>query len=149
MKIAVDFDPLESVRMVDSTGILVYNSSIEKVLHSGIEIGSSLCNLPNPTKSSESNLEVKKIRNIQFLSNNYQLPYTHRFNMSPFSSEGGLDPLLISYSDLQYLLGGISKSTIQRNVKKGILPSPITISRNRRMFVYRDIQKVIGRMKSA
>jgi len=143
MKKVVHFDPPNRVRSVAMTKILCYNASIGKVIYSGIETRSSLCNTPNPNKSSSNLTDAKTPVNGQ--------DFIHRFLKTIFmyslSSEGGMDPLLISYSDLCNLLG-LSKSTIKRKIKSGQLPQPITFSKTLKRFNLVEVKKFLGRLEN-
>ena len=143
MKKVVHFDPPNRVRSVAMTRNSCYNASIGKVINSGIETRSSLCNTPNPNKSSSNLTDVKTPVNGQ--------DFIHRFLktifMYSFSSEGGMDPLLISYSDLCNLLG-LSKSTIKRKIKSGQLPQPITFSKTLKRFNLFEVKKFLGRLEN-
>ena len=143
MKKVVHFDPPNRVRSVAMTRNSCYNASIEKVIHSGIETRSSLCNTPNPSKSSSNLTDVKTPVNGQ--------DFIHKFLkiifMFSFSSEQGMDPLLISYSDLCNLLG-LSKSTIKRKIKAGQLPQPITFSKTLKRFNLFEVKKFLGRLEN-
>tara|TARA_B100001113_G_scaffold147177_1_gene120661 strand:+ start:21 stop:458 length:438 start_codon:yes stop_codon:yes gene_type:complete len=143
MKKVVHFDPPNRVRSVAMTKILCYNASIGKVIYSGIETRSSLCNTPNPNKSSSNLTDAKTPVNGQ--------DFIHRFLKTIFmyslSSEGGMDPLLISYSDLCNLLG-LSKSTIKRKIKSGQLPQPITFSKTLKRFNLFEVKKFLGRLEN-
>ena len=143
MKKVVHFDPPNRVRSVAMTKILCYNASIGKVIYSGIETRSSLCNTPNPNKSSSNLTDAKTPVNGQDFIHKFLKTYF----MYSFSSEGGMDPLLISYSDLCNLLG-LSKSTIKRKIKSGQLPQPITFSKTLKRFNLVEVKKFLGRLEN-
>ena len=56
-------------------------------------------------------------------------------------SAGAMIPLLMNYEDVSKYFGGISQSTIKRQIKKGNLPEPIQIGGRRKMFITKDITK--------
>ena len=56
-------------------------------------------------------------------------------------SAGGMIPLLMNYEDVSKYFGGISQSTIKRQIKKGNLPEPIQVGGRRKMFITSDITK--------
>ena len=41
--------------------------------------------------------------------------------------KGGVMPLLMNYEDVSNYFGGISYSTIKRQIKKGTIPAPIQL----------------------
>jgi len=56
-------------------------------------------------------------------------------------TNGGVMPLLMNYEDVSNYFGGISYSTIKRQIKKGTIPAPIQIGGRRMMFITKDITK--------
>ena len=56
-------------------------------------------------------------------------------------SAGAMIPLLMNYEDVSKYFGGISQSTIKRQIKKGNLPEPIQVGGRRKMFITSDITK--------
>ena len=57
--------------------------------------------------------------------------------------QGGLEPLLMSYPDVQFYLGKVSRSTIERMVGRNELPQPVALSPRRKMFITRDVKSMI------
>ncbi len=57
----------------------------------------------------------------------------------------GVEPLLVSYSDLCKLFS-CSKSTIQRRVKKGVLPRPISFSKTLKRFNLMEVKEYLARL---
>ena len=57
------------------------------------------------------------------------------------TSQGVVIPLLMNYDDVSKYFGGISLSTIKREIKKGNLPEPIQVGGRRKMFITKDITK--------
>ena len=56
-------------------------------------------------------------------------------------SNGAVAPLLMNYDDVSNYFGGISYSTIKRQIKKGDIPAPIQIGGRRMMFITKDVIK--------
>ena len=56
-------------------------------------------------------------------------------------SNGSVAPLLMNYEDVSNYFGGISYSTIKRQIKKGDIPAPIQIVGRRMMFITKDVIK--------
>ena len=124
--------PSNSVKLTANTEESCYNIGIEKVAHSGIELRSSLCNTSNtPNTNNPKNISLRK-NTFSNLSMNFSQP------------QGGLEPLLMSYSDVQFYLGEISRSTVERMVKRKELPQPIALSPRRKMFITRDVKNMIS-----
>ena len=57
------------------------------------------------------------------------------------STQGVVVPLLMTYDDVSKYFGGLSHSTIKRQIKKGNLPEPIQVGGRRKMFITKDITK--------
>ena len=132
--------PSNSVKLAAITEDSCYNIGIAKVTRSGIEFRSSLCNTSNPPNlknlpntNNSRNLLLRTTKNTyRNLSMNFSQP------------QGGLEPLLMSYPDVQFYLGEISRSTVERMVKRKELPQPVALSPRRKMFITRDVKNMIS-----
>ena len=135
--------PSNSVKLAANTEESCYNIGIAKVTHSGIEFRSSLCNTSNPPN-------LKNLPNLPNTNNprNLLLRTTKRtfsnLLMNYSNPQGGLEPLLMSYPDVQFYLGEISRSTVERMVKRKELPQPVALSPRRKMFITRDVKNMIS-----
>ena len=132
--------PSNSVKLAANTEELCYNIGIAKVTHSGIEFRSSLCNTSNPPnlKNLPNPNNPRKLL-LRTTKNSYRnLP------MNFSQPQGGLEPLLMSYPDVQFYLGEISRSTVERMVKRNELPQPVALSPRRKMFITRDVKNMIS-----
>lgn len=106
------------------------NTVLEKVADSRIGFRSSLCNtsnLPNPPNLRNTN------------SSNYFIK-----GLMSKENQGVLEPLLMSYDDVQIYLGKISRSTVERMVGRKELPQPVALSPRRKMFITRDVKNMIS-----
>ena len=129
--------PSNSVKLAANTEDSCYNIGIAKVTRSGIEFRSSLCSTSNPPNpNSPRNLLLrttkKTSKQLTKLAMNFSQP------------QGGLEPLLMSYPDVQFYLGEISRSTVERMVKRKELPQPVALSPRRKMFITRDVKNMIS-----
>ena len=62
----------------------------------------------------------------------------------PNENQRVLEPLLMSYDDVQIYLGKISRSTVERMVGRKELPQPVALSPRRKMFITRDVKNMIS-----
>ena len=132
--------PSYSVKLTANTEDSCYNIGIAKVTRSGIEFRSSLCNTSNPPN----------LKNLPNTNNPRNLllrttKKTYRNLPMNFSQpQGGLEPLLMSYPDVQNYLGKVSRSTVERMVGRNELPQPVALSPRRKMFITRDVKNMIS-----
>ena len=135
--------PSNSVKLAANTEESCYNIGIAKVTHSGIEFRSSLCNTSNPPNlknlpnlPNTNNPRNLLLRTTKRTFSNLLMNYSH--------PQGGFEPLLMSYPDVQFYLGEISRSTVERMVKRNELPQPVALSPRRKMFITRDVKNMIS-----
>ena len=132
--------PSNSVKLTANTEESCYNIGIAKVTHSGLEFRSSLCNTSNPQN-------LKNLPNTNNPRNLLLRTSKNTFRNLPMNfsqPQGGLEPLLMSYPDVQFYLGEISRSTVERMVKRKELPQPVALSPRRKMFITRDVKNMIS-----
>ena len=132
--------PSNSVKLTANTEESCYNIGIAKVIHSGIEFRSSLRNTSNPPN----------LKNLPNTNNPKNLllrtPKTTNRNwaMQVLQPQGVYEPLLMSYRDVQKYLGGISRSTVERMIKRKELPPTVSLSPRRKMFITLDVKRMIS-----
>ena len=129
--------PSNSVKLAANTEESCYNIGIAKVTHSGIEFRSSLCNTSNPPNPNNP-------RNLLLRTTKKTSKQLTKLAMNFSQPQGGLEPLLMSYPDVQFYLGEISRSTVERMVKRKELPQPVALSPRRKMFITRDVKNMIS-----
>ena len=129
--------PSNSVKITANTEESCYNIGIAKVTHSGIEFRSSLCNTSNPPNPNNP-------RNLLLRTTKKTSKQLTKLAMNFSQPQGGLEPLLMSYPDVQFYLGEISRSTVERMVKRKELPQPVALSPRRKMFITRDVKNMIS-----
>ena len=132
--------PSNSVKLAANTEESCYNIGIAKVTHSGIEFRSSLCNTSNPPN-------LKNLPNTNNPKNLLLRTSKNTFRNLPMNfsqPQGGSEPLLMSYPDVQFYLGKVSRSTIERMVGRNELPQPVALSPRRKMFITRDVKNMIS-----
>ena len=135
--------PSNSVKVAANTEESCYNIGIAKVTHSGIEFRSSLCNTSNPPNLK--NLpNPNNPRNLLLRTTKKTSKQLTKLAMNFSQPQGGLEPLLMSYPDVQFYLGEISRSTVERMVKRKELPQPVALSPRRKMFITRDVKNMIS-----
>ena len=125
-----------SVKLTANTEESCYNIGIAEIIHSGIGFRSSLCNTPNLTNppNTSNNPKNNSVKTANLLVK----------EMKTLELQGGNEPLLMSYPDLQNYLGKISRSTVERMVVRKELPQPFALSPRRKMFITRDVKKMIS-----
>ena len=64
--------------------------------------------------------------------------------MQVLQPQGVYEPLLMSYRDVQKYLGGISRSTVERMIKRKELPPTVSLSPRRKMFITLDVKRMIS-----
>ena len=135
--------PSNSVKLLANTAESCYNIGKAKITHSGVEFRSSPCNtsnppnpknLPNtPNTNNPKNLLLKTPRNT-----------FRNLAMQVLQPQGVYEPLLMSYRDVQKYLGGISRSTVERMIKRKELPPTVSLSPRRKMFITLDVKRMIS-----
>ena len=112
------------------------NTVLEKVADSRIGFRSSLCNTSN----------LPHTPNLRHTTNlrNTNSPNKVSKKLMSKENQGVLEPLLMSYDDVQIYLGKISRSTVERMVGRKELPQPVALSPRRKMFITRDVKNMIS-----
>jgi len=105
----------------------------------------NLNNTKSPIERNLLKLDDSIEQNLLRLDASKSRSFTFNSMMHSFAKGGG-EPRLVSYSEMCKLFD-CSKSTIQRQVKNGVLPKPIKFSKTFVRFNLNEVKKYVARIE--
>lgn len=105
----------------------------------------NLNNTKSPIERNLLKLDVSIEQNLLRLDASESRTFTFNSMLHSFAKGGG-EPRLVSYSEMCKLFD-CSKSTIQRQVKNGVLPKPIKFSKTFVRFNLNEVKKHVARLE--